>query len=201
MDCARIFMLKDRFFYPLAILVAMAMIGLALSFAQQVDLSDTTIWEEGYVMEGTDLSRLTAQPGTQANFHASMGGQPAFARLTTTTARENLPPGPGIFAPLGPDYERAFSGRLLRLTITARPSTINPLPAFDMGYFSAGAGDSGWKRRDLKQGWSDYEMEFRPGLRTAAPDLDYFAIWPGETAEALSMDVKRMRVEVLDRPR
>lgn len=193
-------MLKDRFFYPLAALIAVAMIGIALSFAQQVDLSDTMIWEEGYTMEGTDLSRLTAQPGTQAIFHATMGGEPAFARLNTTTARDNLPPGPGIFASLGPDYERAFSERLLRLTVTARPSQINPLREFDMGYFSAGAGDSGWKRRTLEQGWSDYVLEFRPGLRTTDPDLDYFSIWPGETAEALSMDVKRMRVEVLDAP-
>jgi len=193
-------MLKDRFFYPLAALIAVAMIAIALSFAQKVDLSDATIWKEGYVMEGTDLSRLTAQPGTQATFHASMGGEPAFVRLNATTARENLPPGPGIFAPLGPDYERAFSGRLLRLTVTARPSKVNPLRDFDMGYFSAGAGDSGWKRRTLKQGWSDYVLEFRPGLRVADPDLDYFSIWPGVTAEALSMDVQRMRVEVLDAP-
>ena len=193
-------MLKDRFFYPLAALIAFAMIGVALSFAAKVDLSDERIWREGYVMEGEDLARLTAQPGTQAVFNAQMAGDPAFARLSSTTARENLPPGPGVFAPLGPDYERAFSGRQLRLTVTARPSRINALSEFDMAYFSAGAGDSGWQRRTLEPGWSDYVMVFRPGLRTADPDLDYFSIWPGETAEALSMDVMRMRVEVLDAP-
>jgi len=193
-------MLKDRFFYPVAALIALGMVLFALSFAQKVDLSDELIWAEGYVMEGEDLARLTEQPGTQAAFNAAVGDEPAFARLTSTTARVNLPPGPGIFAPLGPDYERAFSGRLLRLTVTARPSRINPLDEFDMAYFSAGAGDSGWKRRVLEPDWAEYTMEFKPGLRTADPDLDYFSIWPGETAEARSMDVMRMRVEVLDAP-
>lgn len=193
-------MLKDRFFYPLAALIALGMVIYALSFAQKVDLTDETIWKEGYVMEGEDLARLTAQPGTQAAFNAAMAGEPAFARLSSTAARSNLPPGPGIFAPLGPDYERAFSDRKLRLTVTARSSRINGLESFDMAYFTAGAGDSGWKRRTLSPDWSDYTLEFKPGLRTADPDLDYFSIWPGETGEALSMDVKRMRVDVLDAP-
>lgn len=193
-------MLKDRFFYPLALVIALGMVFYALSFAQRVDLSDARIWADGYVMEGEDLSRLTAQPGTQAVYIAPMGAEPAFAQLTSTAARASLPPGPGVFAPLGPDYERAFSGRKLRMTVTARASRINPLDTFDMGYFSAGAGDSDWERRELGPDWVDYTFEFNPGLRTAEPDLDYFAIWPGETAETTSMDVMRMRVEVLDAP-
>lgn len=194
-------MLKDRFFYPIALIVVIAMVSTALSFAQKVDLSDATIWKSGYVIEGTDLSRLTAQPGTQAVFNAKLGGQPAFSRLTSTTARANLPGGPGIFAPIGPDFERAFAGRLLRLTITARPSRVNPLSEFDMGYYTDGAGASGWKRKTLKPGWNDYVLEFRPGPLTSDPDLDYFSIWPGETADNFSMDVRRMRVEVMDAPK
>lgn len=196
-------MLKDRFFYPLALIIVIAMIASALSFAQKVDLSDETIWQTGYVLEGTDLSRLTSQPGTQAVFNAELGGEPAFARLTSTTARVNLPPGPGIVASVGPHYERAFAGRSIRLTITARPSRINPLSEFDMGYWTADArkGTTGWKRKALKPGWHDYVIEARPGPMTVKADLDYFSIWPGETADNHSMDVRRMRIEVLDAPK
>ena len=97
-------MLKDRFFYPLAGLVAAAMVFFAMSFGERVDLTDKDIWEKGYVMEGEDRIRLPAQPGTQSVFVAASGGEDAYARLTSTVARSALPTDkPGGFAPLGVD--------------------------------------------------------------------------------------------------
>jgi len=86
------------------------------------------------------------------------------------------------------------------MTVTARASRLNPLTTFDIGYFSAGSEDSGWKRRTLTNDWADYEMEFRPGALTAQQGLDHASIWPGETGELLCVDVRQIRVEVLDPP-
>ncbi|MEP4193028.1 MAG: hypothetical protein ABJN51_18200, partial [Sneathiella sp.] len=169
-------MLKDKIFYPLAALIVALMIAVALSFGDRVDLTDVDVWRDGYTMSGEDLVRLTAQPGTQAVFVAAAGGEPAYARLTSTAARDSLPPGPGVFAPLGPRYERAFATRNLRMTITARASRLNPLETFDIGYFSAGSGDSGWKRKTLTPDWSEYVLEFRPGALTAAQGLDHASV-------------------------
>lgn len=193
-------MLKDKIFYPLAALIVVLMIALALSFGERIDLTDREIWDNGYTMSGEDLVRLTAQPGTQAVFVASAGGEPAYARLTSTVARESLPPGPGVFAPLGPQYERAFATNKLRMTITARASRLNPLETFDIGYFSAGSGDSGWKRKTLTPDWSEYVLEFRPGALTADQGLDHASVWPGDTAELLNVDIKEIRVVVINSP-
>ena len=193
-------MLKDRFFYPLAALIIAAMVAFALSFGERIELTDCEIWNSGYKMEGEDLVRLTAQPGTQAVFVAAAGGEPAFARLTSTAARESLPKGPGVFAPLGPQYERAFATRNLRLIVTARSSRLNGLEDFDIGYFSAGSGDSGWKRKSLSADWAEYQIEFRPGALTERQGLDHASVWPGETAELLNVDVQRIHVIVLDPP-
>jgi len=194
-------MLKDRFFYPLALLIAALMIFYAMSFANETDLSDCEIWENGYVMSGEDLTRLAAQPGTQADFVAATSGEPAFAKLTSTVTRANLATDkPGVFAPLGLDYERAFATRDLKMTITARASNLNGLEHFDMGYFSAGSGDSPWYRKNLTQTWEAYVIEYSPGALTAQIGLDHFSIWPGETAELFTMDVREMRVEVLNAP-
>lgn len=193
-------MLKDRYFYPLAALIVAAMVAFALSFGERIDLTDREIWQAGYTMSGEDLVRLTAQPGTQAVFVAAAGGEPAYARLTSTAARDSLPAGPGVFAPLGPQYERAFATHKLRMTVTARASRTNPLETFDIGYFSDGAGDSGWERHTLASDWSNYVLEFRPGALTARQGLDHASIWPGETAELLNVDIKEIRVIVLDPP-
>jgi len=190
-------MLKDRYFYPLAALVMIAMVAFALSFSETYELSEEDILENGYLMEGENLAHLAQQPGTQATFIAAVRSEPAFARLKSTAARDSLPPGPGTFAPLGPRYERVFAGRRLKMTITARSSRVSPLQEFDMGYFSAGSGDSGWKPRSLTPEWTEYHMEFIPGELNDTQGLDHFSIWPGKTAEPLNMDVLRMRIEVV----
>lgn len=193
-------MLKDKIFYPLAALIVVLMVTVALSFGERIDLTDREIWDKGYTMSGEDLVRLTAQPGTQAVFVAAAGGEPAYARLSSTAARESLPAGPGVFAPLGPQYERAFATYKLRMTITARASRLNPLETFDIGYFSAGSGDSGWKRKTLTPDWSEYVLEFRPGALTVDQGLDHASVWPGDTAELLNVDVREVRVVVINSP-
>ena len=120
-------MLKDRFFYPLAAIIVAAMIAAALSFGEKSDLSVDGVRASGYLMSGEDLVRLTAQPGTQAIYVAAAGGEPAYARLSSTAARDSLPKGPGVFAPLGLIHERAFAAQNIRMTVTARKSRINGL--------------------------------------------------------------------------
>jgi hypothetical protein len=193
-------MLKDRIFYPLAALLAISMVFFALSFGETTVRNDEDIWCEGYVMAGEGLAQLTAQPGTQAVFIAASGAEPAYARLISTVARATIDPRPGIFAPLGPDYEQAFATQRLRLTIIARSSAIQGLEAFDMGYFTAGSGDSPWIRKPLTPVWDEYVMEYTPGALSDKRGLDHFSMWPGETAEPLTMDVREMRVEVLEPP-
>lgn len=189
-------MLKDRFFYPLAAIFVVVMTVVALSFGENSDLTVDEIRKSGYIMSGEDLVRLTAQPGTQAIYVPAFGEEPAYARLTSTAARDSLPSGPGVFAPLGLIYERAFATQNIRMTVTARKSRTNGLDTFDIGYFSAGSGDSGWDRKTLTPDWKDYVLDFRPGALTERIGLDHASIWPGETAELLNVDVKSIKVVV-----
>ena len=57
-------MLKDRFFYPLALALIAGMIWFALSRASVTKLSDACIWQNGFITQGEDLVTLTASPGT-----------------------------------------------------------------------------------------------------------------------------------------
>lgn len=189
-------MLKDRFFYPLAAIIVAGMIFGALSFGEDPDLTVDKIRTSGYLMTGEDLVRLTAQPGTQAIYIAPTRDEPAYARLTSTAARNSLPKGPGVFAPLGLIHERAFAAQDIRMTVTARSSRINGLETFDIGYFSAGSGDSGWKRHRLTPEWKDYVLDFRPGALTERVGLDHASVWPGTTGELLNVDVKSIKVVV-----
>ena len=191
-------MLKDRYFYPLAVLVIAGIVGIALSFGGSESYSPEVLRAQGYTIAGEDLARLESQPGTQSEFVAATAGEPAYARLSSTVAFDIAPPGPGTFASIGPDYEAAFGGYPLRLTITARRSRISGLDGFDIAYFTAGAGDSGWQPRTLGEDWADYVLEFTPGVPNGVGERrDFFSVWPGRTAEPRYMDVRRMRIDVL----
>ena len=50
-------MLKDRFFYPLAALIAVAMVVVALSFSENLELTEAEIRTSGY--ETVSYTHLT----------------------------------------------------------------------------------------------------------------------------------------------
>lgn len=193
-------MLKDRFFYPVALAVIAAMIWFALSRSSAVKLSDACIWQNGFISQGEDLITLTASPGTAYEYVGATPTDPAHIIARTEIPRREAPASAGIFAALGPDYERAFAGQQIRVTVRARQGRKNPLEEFDMGYFTAGAGDSGWRRRVLNPQWQDYVLDFAPKPPNADPDIDYLGVWPGEAGEQKTMDIEFMKVDVLSKP-
>ena len=193
-------MLKDRFFYPLALALIAGMIWFALSRATVTKLTDACIWQNGFIAQGEDLVTLTASPGTVYDYIGATPTDPAHVVASTQIPRRNAPASAGIFAALGEDYERAFAGQKIRLTVRARQGRKNPLIEFDMGYFTAGAGDSGWRRRTLTPDWKDYVLDFSPKPPNGDPDLDYFGIWPGEAGEQETMHIAYMKIDVLSKP-
>ena len=193
-------MLKDRIFYPIALALIAAMIWFALSRSTVTKLTDACIWQNGFVTQGTDLDNLTASPGTSYSYVGATPTDPAYIVAMSQIARRNAPASAGIFASLSPDHERAFAGQKIRITIRARQGRKAPLETFDMGYFTAGAGDSGWRGRRLTQDWQDYTLDFSPKPPNGDPDLDYMGIWPGVEGEQKTMDVAFMKIDVLSKP-
>lgn len=193
-------MIKDRFFYPIALAFMAGMIWFALSKSSVTKLSDACIWHNGFITQGEDLITLTASPGTTYEYRGATQNDPAHVVMMTQIPRKDAPPSAGVFAALGPDYERAFAGQKIRITVRARQGRKTPLAEFDMGYFTAGAGDSQWRRRTLTPDWADYVLDFAPKPPNGDPDLDYAGVWPGEAGEQETMDVEYIKIDVLSKP-
>jgi len=73
-----------------------------------------------------------------------------------------LPPSSGVFGTLGPAYEANFGGATITITVRARQSKIAPSAKMELGYFTTGVGDSGWKPFELSNEYVDYSFEFSP---------------------------------------
>jgi len=193
-------MLKDRFFYPIALVLIAAIIWFALSRSSVTKLTDACIWQNGFLSKGEALVTLTKSPGTNYEYIGATPTNPAHIVALSHISRRNAPASAGIFAALNEDYERALAGQQIRVTVRARKGRKNPLEEFDMGYFTAGAGDSGWRRRNLTSDWKDYTLDFTPKPPNGDPDLDYLGVWPGEEGKQKTMDIAFMKIDVLSKP-
>lgn len=187
-------MFRDRIFYPLAVVVVAAIIGLALSFGGGEDFSDEQIIAEGWSLSGPDLNALTISPGSNGAFVAEDGG---YIQLSQFTADGDGPASIGVFATLGPAHERAFAGRPLRLTFRARAGRINPLKEFDVAYYPMEGPPSGWTTFELGPDWQDYTVNYTPPIIDAMENVDLVAVFPGRAGENQTVDLASMKIEVL----
>jgi len=191
--------MKDFYFYTLSATFIATSILIAMMHSTEIKVSDECIVENGFIAQGKELKNLTSSPGTSFTFMAASQSSPAYITASSHVPRVNAQASAGIFAVLGPDYERVLGGRALSMTVSARKNRAYALDEFDMGYFTAGAGDSGWKTRKLTNVWRDYVLYFTPTSSQSEPDIDYLGIWPGVRGEKKLMDLRYIKVKVLDK--
>ena len=189
-------MLKDRYFYPLAITLIAVMIWFALSASKHDELTLEKIISDGYITQGEDLKLLTASRGMSYAYLEKTEKDPERVILKTNVALKDAASA-GIFASLGPEYESAFANRNLNITIRARQGRTNPLSHFYMGYFTADVGDSGWFRQSLTQDWQNYKIEFTPKTPVNGQGIDYLGVWPGEKGTSDTMEIQSMKIDVI----
>lgn len=191
-------MIRDRFFYPLIALLTVMIVTVAMLPSCRESLTDADIRTQGYLAQGDDLALIEASPGTTVSFVGETSREPAYVTASAHLSRSAAPPSAGVFAPLGSDYERVFAEKNLRMTLTARQGSTNPVETFRAGYFTAGPGDSGWQTFELTPEFQDFSFTFTPPLPNDEPDLDYFGVWPDEEGQQREMDISRFKIEVVD---
>ena len=190
--------MRDRFFYPLLVLVITGILALALLPGQRhSNLEPDEVISKGYSMDSLDLQKLTASPGTVASFIDGQGDEPLLAVLSSNNPLKLAGESAGVFATLGPNYEAGFGGHDLEITLTARAGRGKPLGEFKAGYFTAGVGDSGWRDFTLSENFEDYSFTFTSKPPKGKPANDFVGIWPGDEGKSDIMELKSIRIRVL----
>ena len=184
--------MKDAVFYPLVLAVAGALVAFALTRGERVSLSPAEIAREGYGLAGGDLAQLTASPGTEL---VVVDG---LARAVQISAREAAPASAGVFMTLPPPAEAAFSGQPLRITWRLRFETAPKAGEVQLGYFTLGDGDSGWRPFELGETWSDVTLRYRPAPATpGGAGFDFAGLWPGTgEPDGVPVLIESVRVEI-----
>ena len=109
--------MKDRFFYPLAVLAIMGIIALflcCLGGGIRLALAQRKLLQKDMNYQAQSLQKLTAAPGTIINFGNDGNGAIAYAVLASIMPKKLAGASAGVFGTLSPDHEKAFAGKKLK---------------------------------------------------------------------------------------
>ena len=193
--------MSDRFFYPFIVLLVAAIVSGALFVGGPLRapaLSAEQIESQGYLAEGEDLRGMVNSPGTSINFALNSEGKVSNAILSAHLTKAAAPPSAGVFVTLGPNYEKAFGGKKIQLTVRAKAGADNPSDSFAYQYFTAAVGDSPQQIFELTGEYEDDVITFNPRPPSGEPGSDYIGMWPDLTGNKRTMDLQSISVKVMD---
>lgn len=173
--------MRDRLFFPLAGLLVLLMVGLAvqpgIGQLPTGSVAGDGMHYDRIVIDGAYLNKVIA-------------GGDARTRLLRTADRGYLleisaeadalleAPEQGPHFRLAPDIEVQFSGRKIRVTVRARPAADQGAMQIRVNYSAGRAGESGWKQFDLQPGFTDFTFDYDVPVASGEQGVDYIAVRP-----------------------
>ena len=174
--------MRDRFFFPLAAVVAGAFVFTAIQpFADRPPVGPVSGGgrnAEDVTVAGRELHRFL--PGNYdgiAIVNPADGGAPVV-RITRLANEIYEIPQSGPHIVLDADVELAFEARPIEVEIVARAAGDFAASKFEANYFARPEGESGWCPFDLTPQWQTYSFQFTTPKRTDHEGYDYVGVRP-----------------------
>ncbi len=192
--------MRDRIFFPLAGLLVVLMIGLALQpgigrLPTGAVAGDGVNYDR-IVIEGRYLNKVIA--GGDARTRLLRTPERGYV-LQVDVAFDALQDAPelGPHFRLAPDIEVQFSGRKVRATVRARPADDQGAMQFRANYSAGRVGESGWQSFSLQPGFTDFTFEFEVPVATGEQGVDYFGVRPVVPEKQRAILIERITLERL----
>ena len=194
--------MKDRIFFPLALLLAVGMVALAVApgvgrlptgpiAGDGQNYNKITVADKylNKVIAGGDaVTRLESGPGGRKQLY-----------IEADAGVLNDAPELGPHFRLAADLELQFSGFRVRCTVRARPADDHGAMQMQANYSAGRVGESGWQVFDLQPGFQDYSFEYDVPLIEGDQGVDYFAIRPVVPDKSRALIVEQVTFERLIR--
>lgn len=173
--------MPDRIFFPLAGLLVLVMVFLAVQpgigqLPTGPVAGDGTNYDR-LVIDGEYLNKVIAGGEARTRLLRTQGGGYV---LQVEAAKDALDVEPelGPHFRLAPDIEMQMSGQRIRVTVRARPADQQPAAQIQVNYSAGRVGQSGWRVFDLKKGSGDYSFEYAVPVMSGEQGVDYIGVRP-----------------------
>lgn len=193
--------LPDAAFFPLAALLAGAMVVLAVEpFAKHPPTGPLSAGGRNahdVLASGDELRRLVPGGVGGIDFLKEKNGKPTV-RLTRLAGQVYQDPRMGVHLVLAEDLERVFSDRQIEVTIEARSTGDFAATAFEADYFAKVGAASGWKSFSLTHEFAPYSFTYKPPPRKGELGYDYLGIRPVAPDKRRTMEIRSVRFRTVE---
>jgi len=192
--------MRDRIFFPLAGLLVILMIFLAvqpgIGRLPTGAMAGDGVNYDRIVIEGDYLNKMIAGGDADVDLLRTPDGGYA---LQISAAADVLSDAPelGPHFRLAPDIEVQFAGRRIRVTARVRPADARGAMEVKLNYSAGRAGESGWRMFALQPGFSDLTFEYDVPPQTGEQGVDYLALRPVVPEKQRAILVQRITLERL----
>lgn len=192
------FRLRDGLFFPLAALLVILMIFLALQpgigrLPTGAVAGDGANYDR-IVIEGRYLNKVIA--GGEARTKLLRTPEKGYVlQIDAEVDALADPPEMGPHFRLAPDIEVQFAGRKIRATVRMRPADDQGAMEAKLDYSAGRVGESGWQTFSLQPGFQDFSFEYDVPLTSGEQGVDYFAIRPVVPEKRRGILVERVTLE------
>ncbi|WP_321487929.1 hypothetical protein [uncultured Hyphomonas sp.] len=194
--------MKDRIFFPLALLAAAGMVGIAVMpgvgrlpsgavTGDGKDYSEITV-------SGAYLNKIVAGGDATTRLIDGPGGRKQLY-IEVQAGALNEAPELGPHFRLAADMEVQFSGYTVRCTVRARPADTRGALQMQTNYSAGRAGESGWQVFDLQRDPADFSFEYEVPLAEGDQGVDYFGIRPVVPEKSRALIVEEVKFQRLGR--
>lgn len=194
--------MKDRIFFPLAFLVAVGMVALAvLPGIGRLPTGPVTGDGQNYqkiTIADKYLNKVIAGGDAKTRLEDGPGGRKQLF-IEADAGVLSAAPELGPHFRLAADIELQFSGFRIRCTVRARPADDHGAMQMQANYSAGRVGESGWQVFDLQPGFQDYSFEYDVPLIEGDQGVDYFAIRPVVPDKSRALIVEQVTFERLKR--
>lgn len=191
--------MRDKFFFPLAALLAVMMVFLAIQPGIG-RLPTGAVAGDGLnysriVIDGNYLNKVV--PGTDTSAQLIRDSGTYF--LYIEAAADDLVAAPELnpHFRLAADIEMQFAGHRVRVTARVRPADTRGASQVEMNYSAGRVGDSGWQTLDLGQGFTEVSFEYDVPPLQGDQGVDYIAIRPAVPEGTRAIILERIVLERL----
>ena len=191
--------MQDRYFFPLAAVVAGAFIFTAIQpFADRPPsgpLSAGGRNAEDVTAQGDELHRFV--PGNYNGLDIVDTPEGKVLRITRLATENYEDPRSGPHIVLAADLEYAFESRPVEVIIEARAAADSGASQFEADYFAKSEGESGWRKFDLTHEFQPHSFTFDVPAFGGTEGYDYIAIRPVVPDKKRVMEVRSVRVHAI----
>lgn len=194
--------MRDKIFFPLALLLVVLMVGIALQpgigrLPTGSVAGDGSNYKKIRV-EGAYLNKVI--PGGKAKTQLTKDTSGKWLLYIEVTAGDLADdPESGPHFQLASDIETQFSGMRVRCTVRMKPAAKQGATQARVNYSAGRIGESGWQTFDLRPDFTDFSFVYEVPKHIGDQGYDYFAIRPVVPEKTRAMLVESITFERLGR--